>query len=71
MEHDCTTDSPIIDLSDDDEMAVEETGQAFVKMPELSDRCGGSRGNTVMVPVPEGMVLPDSVVTVRLDPEDD
>ena len=52
-------------------MAVEETGQAFVKMPELSDRCGGSRGNTVMVPVPEGMVLPDSVVTVRLDPEDD
>ena len=42
-------------------------GRLYVKMPQLSDRCGGSHDDSVMIPVPEGMELPDGAVIVRLD----
>lgn len=48
----------VIDVSEAD-------GQSFIAMPQLSDRCGGSRDDCLTVPVPEGVKLPARVRHTR------
>lgn len=55
-------------LLNNDAEETEEAGQTFVELPQLSDRCGGSRDESFVIAVPEGITLPDSVRV--LQPED-
>ncbi|MBQ9001802.1 MAG: insulinase family protein [Eggerthellaceae bacterium] len=42
-----------------------DASQRFVSMPQLSDRCGGSRDDSLTVAVPDGFNLPARVAHVR------
>lgn len=53
-----------IDLTEDDR-ATEGAERAYVKMPPLSDRCGGSHDETLLVPIPEGIALPDCAQIIK------
>lgn len=66
MEPELEHDQAPIDLTEDG-CASEGGRRAYVKMPPLSDRCGGSHDDTLLVPIPEGIVLPDRAQIVKGD----
>lgn len=56
---------------DDEDAATENEEKAYVKMPQLSDRCGGSRNDSFFIPIPDGVELPERVTVVTLDDNDE
>ena len=60
----------LVDLTDDD-CTTKNEERAYIKMPQLSDRCGGSRNDSFFIPVPEGIVLPERVAVISLDDDDE